>query len=139
MNEKSTTVIFTLLISVFVGICTGCTTGGPTWRGGAIGESDYIRPESTDAADYAIRERIYHLEQELDAANTALGQLREQRDRARDAAGEIRKSSEAIGELSRRSSTSLQEIIERMEALVLWIDWATNRIAYLEKLLEENI
>jgi len=121
-------------------LCAGIFTGCRTARNGeAVGGLDYIRPQSIAAADYAIRERIDYLERQLDIAIDANRQLADRLEAARSTAQVIKESSDAIRELSRRSSASVQEIIGKMEALVLWIDWVTGRIQYLESLLEDKV
>jgi len=114
---------FTAWAVMFICIFTGCkSTAG---HGTGVGDVDYIRPESIEAADYAIRERVGELERQIAAARATVG--------------ELRASSAAISELSRRSVSDVQGIIEKMEALVLWIDWAATRIQYLESLLEDKV
>jgi len=108
---------------LFICISTGCkSTAG---HGTGVGDIDYIRPESIEAADYAIRERVGELERQITAARVTVG--------------ELRTSGEAIRELSRRSVSDVQGIIEKMEALLVWIDWASGRIQYLESLLEDKV
>jgi uncharacterized coiled-coil protein SlyX len=99
-------------------VLTGCATGKP------VGQLDYIRPESIAAANYAVEERIRTLEQQIADARSTVS--------------ELRKHGDAIRELSGRSTESVQGIIDKMEALVLWIDWATGRIQYLETILQDK-
>jgi hypothetical protein len=103
-----------------------------------LGYPDYLKPKTSEAAEYAVRERIATLEREIAGARADVKELREQIGAARRIAGEIRESSDTIRELSGRSAATLQEIIEQMEILLLWIDWATNRIQYLESLLADT-
>ena len=138
MNEKGFS--FILLCFTIIAICTGCaTTRGDSGAGSFAGGTDYVRPESIDEANYAIDERIYYLERELADARELNNRLTGQLEGARAAVREINESSQTIGELSRRSASSLQEIIGNMERLVLWIDWVTNRVLYLESLLVEQV
>jgi len=129
----------------FVCICTAVLcfwTGGcksTAQHGAKIGYPDYLKPTTSEAAEYAVRERIATLEREIAGARADVKELREQIGAARRIAGEIRESSETIRELSGRSAATLQEIIEQMEILVLWIDWATGRIQYLESLLTNTV
>jgi len=109
--------VFAAVVSV---VAAGCATASRYGTGS--GGIDYIRPESIETADYAIRERTGTLERQIAAARIAVG--------------ELRASGTAIRELSRRSVSDVQGIIDKMEALVLWIAWATDRIQYLENLLE---
>ena len=104
----------------FIVICTaGCKSAAQ--HGATAGDIGYLRPESIETADYAIGERIGELERQIAGARAAVR--------------EIRESGEAIGELSRRSVGDVQGIIDKMEALALWVDWASGRIQYLESLL----
>ena len=127
MGEKIITFLkFFIAACVFhwvIMFANGCKSTAQ--YGAGVGGVDYLRPDSIEAADYAIRERIGELERQIAAARITVG--------------EIRASGEAIRELSRRSARSVQEIIGKMEALVLWIDWATGRIQYLESLLEDQV
>ena len=124
MRRKIPLFIAVIVACLFFSIGSiGCRSAAQL--GAGIGGIDYLRPESAEAADYAIRERIGELERQIAGARVAVG--------------EIRASSEAIRELSGRSAKSVQEIIEKMEALVLWIYWAGSRIQYLESLLEAQV
>ena len=105
-------------------LCISCKTPG-TRSGTELVERDTLRPETVAEADYAIRNELY--------------QLRQQIGRARTVAEELRMESIAIRDVSRRSAQSIQEIIERAEALDRWVNWAVDRITYLEKLLAADI
>jgi hypothetical protein len=141
MNGKEIVSLITLFLTVLcITLCSGCRTArGDTGAGSFARGTDYVRPESTDAANHAIRERIYYLEREIadgrELNNRLIGQL----EGARAAVREINESSQTIGELSRRSASSLQEIIGNMERLILWIDWVTNRVQHLESLLAAQV
>lgn len=100
-----------------------CPTG---CKSAPVGGADvsglyYVKPDSFEVGDYAVRERIIALEQQIQRARSVVGELRTSGERALDA--------------GRRSAGTVQEIIVQMEELVLWIDWATDRILYLESLL----
>jgi len=141
MNGKEIISLVTLVLVVLCAtFCTGCTTTrGDTGVGSFTSGTDYVRPESADAANHAIRERIYYLEREIadgrELNNRLIGQL----EGARATVREINESSKTIGELSRRSASSLQEIIGNVERLIFWIDWVTNRVQYLESLLADQV
>jgi hypothetical protein len=103
--------------------CSGCKTAD-------IGRQDdsgvdYVKPETAEAADYAIRERIRALERQLADARSTVA--------------ELRASSERIRAVSRRSAGTVQEIIEQMEALIVWIDWAAGYIQRLENILASGV
>ena len=139
-------VIYGILVVLFIicavlSLCTGCrTTGTADIKSGSFaGGTDYIKPESIDAANYAVNERIYYLERELGLALDTNRRLTERLNGARATAIEIAKSSETIWELGRRSTNTVQEILADMASLVLWIDWVTGRIQYLENLLAAEI
>ena len=128
-------VIFTVFCALYISICAnGCST---VKNGRAISPTDYIRPESIDAAEWAVNDRIGQLERDLAYTRELNRRLTERLERARDEARSIRESSTSIGELSRRSTITLQNIIEEVELLSDWIEWAVARIIYLESLLEE--
>lgn len=125
-------------------ICAGlnsCGTAGTAdiKSGSFAGGTDYIKPESIDAANYAVNERIYYLERELELARDTNRRLTERLNGARATVIEIEKSSKTVGELGRRSTNTVQEILADMASLVLWIDWVTGRIQYLESLLEDKV
>ena len=130
--EKNIKIVSIAIILLLVTFCSGCKTVR-SW--GEDGSTDYYKPETVGGADYAIRERIHYLENELEQANDRLAKLADRFEHSKAIVNEIRKSGEAIGELSRRSAASVQEIIAQMEDLVLWITWATGRIQYLESIL----
>jgi hypothetical protein len=139
-------IIFGILVVLFIvcavlSLCTGCRTTGTTdiKSGSFTSGTDYIKPESIDAANYAVNERIYYLERELELAHDTNRRLTERLNGARATAIEIAKSSETIGELGRRSTSTVQEILADMASLILWIDWVTGRIQYLENLLVAEI
>jgi hypothetical protein len=102
---------------------SGCTTASN--RRADVSGYDYIKPATIETADYAIRERIHALEQQIADARSTVA--------------ELRASSERIRDVSRRSANTVQEIIKQMEALVVWIDWATDYIQRLETILEDKI
>jgi hypothetical protein len=140
VNEKIIAVIGIVIAVLLAVFCTGCGTArGYSGDGGIAGGADYVRPESIDAANYAIDERIYYLERELASARELNNRLGERLEGARATVREINQSSQTIRELSGRSAASLQEIIGKMERLVLWIDWVTNRVQYLEAVLASQV
>ena len=115
------TVIFVVLTLFTLGGCrTTCCD-----RRSEIGSGDYVRPESVEAGNYALKERINILEQQIRAA--------------REEVRELRESSERIIASGGRSADLIQGIIEKMEALTLWISWATGRLQYLEGVLADQI
>ena len=118
---RKTFFVFILVYSLFAVV--GCSSA-PTGRTDVSGVY-YIEPASIEAADYAVRERIGALERQIADARVTVG--------------ELRASGERIRDVSRRSGISIQEIIEQMEALSVWIDWAVSRIQYLESLLEIEV
>jgi hypothetical protein len=124
MGKAIIGILFVLfIICAVISLCSGCkSTAQHRATDSDIG---YIRPESIETADYAIRERIGELERQIAGARATIR--------------EIRESGEAIGRLSRRSVDDVQGIIDKMEDLVLWVDWATGRIQYLENLLEDKV
>ena len=128
------------LIAIICIIVFGCATTGcrSTQRGAGTRPTNYIEPKTSEEANYAIRDRIAGLESELADARATVDRLRSRLDSARAEIASIRKSSATIGELSRRSTESIQEIIEQMEALSVWINWAVDRIQYLESLLTDE-
>ena len=123
MRKKIMFIAAALCCGFFVICSIGCKSAAQP--GAGTGDIGYIRPESIETADYAIRERIGELERQIAAARVTVG--------------ELRTSGEAIRELGRRSVNDVQGIIDKMEALLLWIDWASDRIQYLESLLEDQI
>jgi len=135
VNDKKNIFLFAVAL-LCAGIFAGCRTTG---SGEAVGGLNYTRPESVDVTNYAIRERIDYLERQLDTAINTNRQLSERLEAARSTAQVIKESSDAIRELSRRSSVSVQEIIGKMEALSDWIDWVTSYINRLENLLADQV
>lgn len=124
MGVNRNHIIFCFCICALV-LCfwAGCKT---TTHGRAdVSGQYYTKPESVEIADYAIRERIDALERQIADARSTVKELRESCERIRD--------------VSRRSVNSIQEIIEQMEALVLWINWATGYIQCLENILEARV
>jgi len=101
----------------------GCKTTSN--RRSDISGVDYLKPTTIETADYAIRERIRILERQISDARATVRELRASCDHIRD--------------VSRRSVETIQEIIAQMEALVLWIDWATGYIQHLESILEAQV
>lgn len=118
-NYNFTRYCFCSLLAFTLCLWTGCKSTAQYGTG--VGDIGYLRPESVETADYAIRERIGELERQIANARTAVR--------------EIRASSETIRAISRRSVNDVQSIIDKMEALALWVDWAVDRIQYLESLL----
>ena len=112
-------IAFICLLGCF---CAGCAT---VRERAGTGGGDYIRPESIEAGDYALKDRIRQLEQQIAGARTEVRELRESGQRIRDASG--------------RSVDLVQGIIEKMEALSEWIDWADSRLQYLENLLASEV
>jgi hypothetical protein len=122
MNVKK---IFSFSFFVFIlcGLFAGCKT--TNIRREDVSGVDYFKPTSIETADYAIRERIYALERQIADARSTVA--------------ELRVSCEYIRDVSRRSVSNVQEIIEQMEALVVWIDWATGYIQHLENILAAQV
>ena len=126
--------------SILFAILAFCTIGcQSTQRRQGDGELDYVRPTSVAEADYAIRERIRSLELQLADAQRRADALEGRIEGAQELVVKIRESGTAIRELSRRSAEDVQGIIEQMESLILWIDWATGRIQYLESILAGEV
>lgn len=121
MNVKK---IFSFSFFVFIlcGLFAGCKT--TNIRREDVSGVDYFKPTSIETADYAIRERIYALERQIADARSTVA--------------ELRASCERIRDVSRRSANDVQEIIKQMEALVIWIDWATDYIQRLETILADK-
>ena len=118
-------------------ICsTGCVSTGYRY---ANSQPDYIKPESIDAAEWAVNDRIRQLERELADTREFNNRLIERLQKARDTARSIRESSGAIGELGRRSENVIRSVFEEIEILVVWIQWAVDRIVFLESLLEGEV
>jgi len=124
MGGNFNRVIFIInFFAIILCFWAGCKTA--INRGPDISGVDYLKPTTIETADYAIRERIFILERQISDARATVRELRASCDRIRD--------------VSRRSVETLQEIIAQMEALVLWIDWATGYIQHLESILEAQV
>ena len=118
-RKKAVIYVFTfMLFTTFT--LWGCRTC-PDGRS-KIGNGDYVRPESIEAGNYALTERIGVLERQIRIA--------------REEVRELRESCERIISSGGRSADLIQGIIEKMETLILWINWASERLYYLENILQ---
>jgi len=122
MNVKKN-FVFIVIVFILCGIFAGCKTTSN--RRADVSGVDYLKPTSIETADYAIRERVRALEQQIADARSTVA--------------ELRASCERIRAISRRSVSDVQEIIAQMEALIIWIDWATGYIQHLENILAAQV
>jgi len=73
--------------------------------------------------------------QEIDSIRAELEQSREYNARARQEISLLRESYSTIIMASGRSIDLIQETIEYAERLDNWVNWAVDRLSYLEELL----